>query len=59
MMVELIKALHVIQQECMEHWNNEGCEKCPMHKKNQTGCSVVDAFPAKWKINDEVQKALL
>lgn len=54
-MKELIKALHVIQEECRRY--NQDCEGCPLH--GDTECRVTDLHPCNWKINDEVQKALL
>lgn len=55
-MEELIKALHVIQDECNR---NEDCHTCPMCTENGVICNVVEKSPDAWKINDEVQKALL
>ena len=55
-MIELVKALHVIQDECKKH---EDCDDCPMSMDEIHMCSVTDLSPDNWKINDEVQKALL
>lgn len=57
-MKKLIEALHVIKDECEKHEGD--CAECPMsYGENGEFCSVVDNVPASWKINDEVQKALL
>ena len=56
-MKNLIEALHVIQEECNKH---PACYGCPMSKGDQDEiCCVSDLTPDLWKINDEVQKALL
>lgn len=60
-MKKLIEALHVIQETCNKHKNennNFACEDCPLGSENGI-CCVIDLVPAHWKINDEVQKALL
>ena len=56
-MKKLIEALHVIQEECEKHYDN--CGNCPMFCECGCCCSVTDLQPHDWKINDEVQKALL
>ena len=59
-MKKLIEALHAIQEECDKYVTSDGdirCEDCPMSYKN--GCAVTDLPPCNWKINDEIQKALL
>ena len=53
-MKKLIEALHVIQDECKKTQN---CPDCPLYVDN--ACGVHDLDPCDWKINDEVQKALL
>ena len=62
-MKELIEALHVIQNECNKHKDNLGfydCRKCPLSMmEDMPRCMVKKEFPKNWKINDEVQKALL
>lgn len=59
-MKELIKALHVIQDECKKHQKGNGCIDCPMsYDDGAIVCCVSDLDPHNWKINDEVQKALL
>ena len=35
------------------------CEDCPMSCYEGNMCAVIDLTPDLWKINDEVQKALL
>lgn len=54
-MKKLIEALHVVKEECNKHECD--CEECPLFICN--GCGVQDNDPCNWKINDEVQKALL
>ena len=57
-MKKLIEALHVIQDECNKY--REDCRSCPMYQEySSDGCCVKDLEPSFWKINDEVQKALL
>ena len=61
-MIELIEALHVIQDECESHKNKIGfhdCKSCPLSNMKVNRCLVGEQFPDYWKINDEVQKALL
>ena len=53
-MDKLVEALHVIQDECKE---NEGCRNCPMIVDGV--CGIMDTEPCDWRINDEIQKALL
>lgn len=55
-MKKLIEALHVIQDECEKQ---KDCVDCPLSTKEGQFCSVTDLSPDNWKINDEVQKALL
>ena len=60
-MKKLIEALHVIQEECEKHHAGYGeydCFNCPMGVE-EGNCAVMDLAPYNWKINDEVQKALL
>lgn len=60
-MKKLIEALHEIQDECRNHrmeCDNYDCWNCPMGMENGC-CSVTESIPNQWKINDEVQKALL
>lgn len=47
-MEELIKALHVIQNECNKHGN---CKDCPMSFEAGT-CAIADIQPMNWKIKD-------
>lgn len=54
-MKKLIEALHVIQDECAKY---DDCLGCPMSTEYRE-CLVKDLDPIDWKINDEVQKALL
>lgn len=54
-MKKLIEALHVIQDECKRY---NDCTNCPMGTKDFE-CLLRDLDPCDWKINDEVQKALL
>ena len=61
-MKELIEALHVIQDECKSHCDKSGnfyCKECPMWSDDSNVCGITDMTPDNWKINDEVQKALL
>lgn len=61
-MKKLIEALHVIQDECNSHTEKYGfrnCSKCPLSNKDVTDCLVRKDNPYEWKINDEVQRALL
>ena len=58
-MEELIKALHVIQDECRKYSAKDSCGDCPLSTENGRLCCVTDLIPDQWKINDEVQKALL
>ena len=60
-MRELIKALHVIQDECKKHYDDYYCKGCPMSYEDEESrsCNIVDKPPVEWKINDELQKALL
>ena len=53
-MKKLIEALHIIQDTCAL---NKNCADCPLSSGN--ACAVTDTDPDNWKINDEVQKALL
>ena len=56
-MKKLIEALHVIKDECNKHkWL---CDSCPMWSDEAHCCCVKDVEPSAWKINDDVQKALL
>lgn len=55
-MKKLIEALHVIQEECKKH-EEEGCTECPLF--GNCVCRVKNLDPCNWKINDNVQKALL
>ena len=55
-MKKLIEALHTIQNECNKY-EKADCEDCPLYVCG--GCAVQDTDPSSWKINDEVQKALL
>lgn len=55
-MKKLIEALHVIQDVCNEY--DDDCLNCPLGKDNRF-CRVTETTPNAWKINDEVQKALL
>lgn len=60
-MKKLNEALHVIQDECNKHVNSQGdydCYACPLCYVDGH-CAVIDLTPDNWKINDEVQKALL
>ena len=60
-MKKLIEALHVIQEECNKHHTSDGnhhCNDCPLGGDNNY-CLAVDLLPCFWKINDEIQKALL
>lgn len=60
-MRELIEALHTIQDECERHQINEydsQCLECPLSSDDGI-CIITDLTPDNWKINDEVQKALL
>jgi hypothetical protein len=56
-MKKLIEALHVIQDECKKYENE--CFDCPLFSEKCNCCCINDAQPHMWKINDEVQKALL
>lgn len=59
-MKKLIEALHVIQNECKKYVYSDGdpdCDNCPLSCNGN--CAVMDLPPDSWKINDEVQKALL
>ena len=60
-MKKLIEALHVIQDECNRHYINGQycCKGCPMSCTDGEVCCVSDLVPCHWKINDEVEKALL
>lgn len=55
-MRELIKALHVIQEECKKY--KEDCYDCPLFSEKEKYCMVTEQ-PDSWKINDEMQRALL
>ena len=60
-MKKLIEALHVIQDECKKHIRNDyiiECKDCPLGSENSV-CRIMDIEPYDWKINDEIQKALL
>lgn len=57
-MKKLIEALHVIQDECRKYCNDDRCGDCPLSSENGMLCNIAD-IPNSWKINDEVQKALL
>ena len=56
-MKKLIEALHIIKDECNKHLDCDDC--CPMWSDDACVCCVTDLEPTDWKINDEVQKALL
>lgn len=57
-MKKLIKALHVIKDEC-EKYDDITCEKCPFYKaEDEDGC-LIKCEPYLWKINDSFTKALL
>jgi hypothetical protein len=56
-MKELIDALHVIQDECKKHDGTSGCRECPL--QNEHNCAVLEHSPECWKINDNIQRALL
>ena len=56
-MKKLIEALHVVQDECKKH--ERECDVCPLFSKTARVCAITDVEPDFWKINDEVQKALL
>lgn len=58
-MKKLIEALHVIQDECEKYGKNDNCCNCPMWSDESHVCCVYDLYPCDWKINDQVQKALL
>ena len=58
-MKKLIEALHVIQDECRKYCNDDACDYCPLSSENGMVCSITDLIPDLWKINDEVEKALL
>lgn len=55
-MKKLIEALHVIQEECNKY--DKECYDCPLFSEKERCCMVTEQ-PDSWKINDEVQKALL
>ena len=55
-MKKLIEALHVIQDVCNEY--GDDCLNCPLGKDHYF-CRIKETTPNAWKINDEVQKALL
>ena len=57
-MNELIKALHVIKDECKKHDLGD-CAECPLSNEDACMCKIKEKLPANWTINDEVQKALL
>ena len=57
-MKELIKALHVIQDECKKHNGYQSCVECPMSTQDGI-CLIRDENPDEWRINDKPQKALL
>ena len=60
-MKKLIEALHVIKEECQKHVTSDGkknCKDCPLGYDDNY-CMAVDLLPCFWKINDEIQKALL
>lgn len=56
-MKKLIEALHVIQEECNKY--EKECFDCPLYCEKEQGCAVCENQPHLWKINDEIQKALL
>lgn len=56
-MKKLIEALHTIQNVCNEY--DDDCRKCPLSRVDGPMCRVTETTPNAWKINDEVQKALL
>ena len=58
-MKELIDALHVIQNECKKHDVEGTCKNCMLFREDGSSCAVTEHTPDIWKINDNVQRALL
>lgn len=58
-MKELIKALEVIRNTCMDHfYTSEGCKECPLGTSDDM-CNVKEyPEPNKWPVNTEVWRAL-
>ena len=49
--VEIMKALHLIQNICFEHGASCGIE-CPF-STSDGHCLITDNYPNRWNINDE------
>ena len=57
---ELIKALRLIQEECLKHEGDDveldrDCRNCPMYCKRE-GCILLFEYPSHWMIPEAPPK---
>ncbi len=59
---EIINALAVLKEVCLDHFLNDGCRCCPLRDYRTLGCGLVHCVPADFEFietKEETPRAIL